>query len=332
MKAIRNPIYHLILAAIICASVFTYSLASAPSFQGSGGVTASTGLSDSANLARLNTANAFSVAGHSIAMTSNNTGISFTHTGAGTYGYPMTAPGITLRYLNTGSGKGYASLSDGSNDAFIISGESGKMSVNGGYVIGFSQAAGNPEAFMDVAIGRNAAGVLEVDSGTIGGKGFLTFPSTGGIVGTVTNNSVDYGCVGELVQTLVASGAAVSVTNATVNITLISLSTGDWDVMGNVNFIDTGLTDTIQEAGISTTTATVPTDGSEVFSLAKGTTISGTNGITLPRKRVSATSASYATTGLASSDVVTATGSGFSNGDTVYFTAIAGGACTFFHN
>jgi hypothetical protein len=91
----------------------------------------------------------------------------------------------------------------------------------------------------------------------------LTFSSTTGIVGTTTNNNAASGSVGEFIQSNVASGGAVSLsTTATSNVTLISLTAGDWDVWGNVWLSPNAATVlTIFAGAISIgVSATLPTD------------------------------------------------------------------------
>jgi len=72
----------------------------------------------------------------------------------------------------------------------------------------------------------------------------LTFsPTTGGIVGTTTNDSAAAGSVGEYISSVVAQASAVSLTNNTArSITSINLSGGDWDVYGNVSLSGGGTT------------------------------------------------------------------------------------------
>lgn len=88
----------------------------------------------------------------------------------------------------------------------------------------------------------------------------LTFsPTTGGIVGTTTNNNVSAGSVGEYVSSSV-SITNVSLSSATAaNVTSISLTAGDWDVRGNIVYSPSGTTSvTLVNGGINTTTATLP--------------------------------------------------------------------------
>lgn len=110
----------------------------------------------------------------------------------------------------------------------------------------------------------------------------------GGIVGTTTNDSATAGNIGEEIESLIASGSATSLTTATAkNVTSISLTAGDWDVSGNVNFTETTSTVTARSAGINTTSATVPTNGSEGYCGVQSTLTSEINTITLSRKRIS---------------------------------------------
>jgi hypothetical protein len=68
-------------------------------------------------------------------------------------------------------------------------------------------------------------------------SGTITPSATNGIVGTNTNNDANAGSVGEEIRSAVAVGSAVSlVTGTAKNVTSISLTAGDWDVEGLVNF------------------------------------------------------------------------------------------------
>lgn len=110
-------------------------------------------------------------------------------------------------------------------------------------------------------------------------------PTTGGIVGTTTNNNADAGKVGEFVTSQILSSSAVSlVTNTAKDITSISLTAGDWDVYANVNLTYTGSTSYL--AGwVSTTSATGPDSALVV----QASILGGTNawGAVVPFYRVS---------------------------------------------
>ena len=77
--------------------------------------------------------------------------------------------------------------------------------------------------------------------------------------GTGTNDNAAPGIVGESVVSTVAVGSAVGLSNNTpVNITSITLTAGDWDVAGVIDFVLSGVTATLFQAGISVTSAALP--------------------------------------------------------------------------
>ena len=80
------------------------------------------------------------------------------------------------------------------------------------------------------------------------------------IVGTPTNDAPCAGCIGELI-TATAAPAAVSLTTGTsANVTSVSLTAGDWDCSGTVNFTFGATTSvTNLTGGASQTTGTLPT-------------------------------------------------------------------------
>src|SRR5882762_10477672 len=76
--------------------------------------------------------------------------------------------------------------------------------------------------------------------------------------GTATNDSASVGNVGEFVTATVAPGAVSLGTGVTSNVTSISLTAGDWDVTGVVNYTPTATTSITDLAqGTSSTTATL---------------------------------------------------------------------------
>jgi hypothetical protein len=122
--------------------------------------------------------------------------------------------------------------------------------------------------------------------GTLSVTGASTL--TGGIVGGTDASNATAGHVGEYPSSSVPIGSAVSLTTATsANVTSISLTAGDWDVSGNINYTAGTATVTGKISGISTTSATLPTDGSEVYSGVQLTLGTATDGSAVPRKRIS---------------------------------------------
>jgi hypothetical protein len=82
--------------------------------------------------------------------------------------------------------------------------------------------------------------------------------STSLIPGTTTNDSATAGNIGEYIESIIASGSAVALTNATAKtVTSISLTAGDWDVSANIGLTG-GATTTVGtiQGSISLTTNT----------------------------------------------------------------------------
>lgn len=101
----------------------------------------------------------------------------------------------------------------------------------------------------------------------------LTFnPTTGGIVGTTTNDVADAGKVGEIISSTVAFASAVSMTSTVAaNVTSISLTAGDWEISSSVG-TDANTTTTISRvyAAVSTTSATMPSYPGTIGSQGSG--------------------------------------------------------------
>jgi hypothetical protein len=91
---------------------------------------------------------------------------------------------------------------------------------------------------------------------TVNGKGLVTAAAsqTGHLPGTATNDAAAAGEVGQVISTVVTVGVTIP-SATTVNVGSISLTPGDWDVMGEVWVSGTGGTSTYMQAGISTTSA-----------------------------------------------------------------------------
>jgi hypothetical protein len=64
---------------------------------------------------------------------------------------------------------------------------------------------------------------------------------------------------GQFITSTVASGSAVALTTATsANVTSISLTAGDWDISGQIDYALIAATSTLFQSGISLTSATLP--------------------------------------------------------------------------
>jgi hypothetical protein len=126
-------------------------------------------------------------------------------------------------------------------------GTAGAFVVNGG-ALGSPSSAGTLPAFTlggTISGGGNQLNNIIIGTTTplAGTFTSVTFsPTTGGIVGTTTNDNTAAGKVGEFVQSDIPSASEITLTNNTAaNITSISLTAGDWDVWGNFLF-DIGAT------------------------------------------------------------------------------------------
>jgi hypothetical protein len=75
-----------------------------------------------------------------------------------------------------------------------------------------------------------------------------------------------------------------------LNITSITLTAGDWDVWANLNLSAGSATVTALAGGLSTTTGTLPTDGTECHDGQQSTTTSFKGTITIPPKPVNVSS------------------------------------------
>lgn len=79
-------------------------------------------------------------------------------------------------------------------------------------------------------------------------------------IGITNGSSAAVGNIGEVISSDIAVGSAVSLTSVTpANITSVSLTAGDWDCHGDVQFTTGGTTVVVSVAGwISTTSAASP--------------------------------------------------------------------------
>ncbi len=97
-----------------------------------------------------------------------------------------------------------------------------------------------------------------VNVAAITASGAITPSQTVGIVGTTTNNNVQAGSVGEYITTSVAPNTTVITSGVAITIVTQSLTAGDWDVWGVINYTPTNTTSiTVLAAGLNTTTNTL---------------------------------------------------------------------------
>lgn len=105
-----------------------------------------------------------------------------------------------------------------------------------------------------VSVGATTPSTVAATS--LSSTGNFTPSQTNGIVGTTTNNNANAGSVGEYVSAITGSTVPLTTTTA-ANVISISLTAGDWDVSGTIQFLPAGTTAVGTFASsISTTTAT----------------------------------------------------------------------------
>jgi hypothetical protein len=94
------------------------------------------------------------------------------------------------------------------------------------------------------------------------------------IQGTATNDSAAAGYIGEYVSSTIVTGSSVALTtNTTANVASISLTAGDWDVTGVIDFTFGATTSyTNLQGGISITSATIGAQDS-FFDLENAATV-----------------------------------------------------------
>jgi hypothetical protein len=104
------------------------------------------------------------------------------------------------------------------------------MATNNAINVGLSGATGTGSF-----VGSTSPTLVTPTLGAATATSVTFSPTTGGIVGTTTNDNAGAGMVGEYISSTVLVGSAVSVTSAiSKTITSISLTAGDWDVSANI--------------------------------------------------------------------------------------------------
>jgi hypothetical protein len=117
--------------------------------------------------------------------------------------------------------------------------------------------------------GNNLAGSFT----TLAASSTINPSQTAGIVGTTTNNNANAGSVGEFPTPTNLTGVSLS-TGVAANVSSISLTAGDWEVSGSIQFVPAATT-TVQviTGGVTSSSATLPT--SAALTLIQSTLATG---------------------------------------------------------
>lgn len=160
------------------------------------------------------------------------------------------------------------------------------IGVTGNATANVADIQGTANQFLGVNSAGTALGFQTMAGDATLSGGAITVTKTNGSVftaasvalagqlpATITNDNAATGLLGEYVESVVLTGSAVSLTTATAKtITSISLTAGDWDIDGIVNF-NSGLTTNIikTQGSLSLTTNTVDaTPGRDTTMLYNG--------------------------------------------------------------
>ena len=159
---------------------------------------------------------------------------------------------------------------------------------------GVSGMASGVSTFLATPTSANLLAAMTDETGT-GVNVFGTSPTitTPNIVGTATNNNAAAGSVGEYVQGDRVSGSALALTTSTfASLTSISLTAGDWDVTGFINFTPAATTNvTVSFGCTSLANNTIDTTPfgfvQQVSPTTAGTVYNNSYVISLPTRRLS---------------------------------------------
>ncbi len=124
---------------------------------------------------------------------------------------------------------------------------------------GATSASGNFDLSGSAGTFKTSSGAATFNGSSNVFANALTPAQVAGIVGTTTNNNANAGAIGEVISSSISSGSAVALTTtASINVTSIALTAGDWDVWGVVWYSQgSGTTATQYRSSISATNNTV---------------------------------------------------------------------------
>lgn len=195
--------------------------------------------------------------------------------GTGTVAGSATAITLTANQAFDAYGTSTADIPNGAICAF----KAGSASAAGGTTLNVNSIGTKKvltQSGAAIAAGDWVSGafvLLRYDSAADTGTGawILLNRAAGRVNGTATNDDAVAGYVGEFLETVVASGSAVALSNNTAaNVTSKSFTAGDWDIWGDIVILTSpGTTTSAQRGGISQTSATFDTlpAGGQVINL-----------------------------------------------------------------
>jgi hypothetical protein len=224
----------------------------------------------------------------------NPTGILATDIGAGALGDQITIDGTQI--TGTIPNNVTTATSGATADAIVTRDASGNFSANNVYANLVGSAT-------NIASGN--VGSIPYQSGS-GATTFLAAGTIGKILvqnsgspawgtdhlGTTTNDNASTGYVGEYVSSSLSSVSAITLSTSTAaNVTSISLTAGDWDVYGVVDFSLTGTTSAFGTngyiGGVNSSSATIGATDTYFNFAVDLTTKTGAFAFNVPTQRIS---------------------------------------------
>jgi len=223
----------------------------------------------------------------------NPTGILATDIGAGALGSQITIGGTQI--TGTIPNDATTATSNATANAIVARDASGNFYANNVYA--------NSSTSTNIAGG--SIGSIPYQSGS-GATTFLAAGTTGKILvqnsgspawgtdhlGTITNDNASTGYVGEYISSSLSSVSAITLTTATAaNVTSISLTAGDWDVYGVVDFSLAGTTSAFGTngyiGGVNSSSATIGATDTYFNFAVDLTSKTGTFAFNVPTQRIS---------------------------------------------
>ena len=137
----------------------------------------------------------------------------------------------------------------------------GFLPTTGGTMTGAIVLPGDPSTSLQAAPKQYADTKLPLAGATMTGSINFDNHATHGVAGTGTNDDANTGLVGEFRSNNLASGSQITLTTATAaNVIAVSLTAGDWDVMGYCQLNMSVGADNVQSWIGTTGSPVTPTD------------------------------------------------------------------------
>ena len=140
-----------------------------------------------------------------------------------------------------------------------------------------------PSGYKDLRLNKSTGNLVLIDSS--GAE--EVFATSADTAGTTTNDDAAVGQIGEFISSKSTGSGTALTTTENATIASISLTAGDWDVEGFLNFQESSASATQRSAGISLVDATLPTDDTTFYNTRETSETTQILPLVFPRKRIS---------------------------------------------